>query len=248
MKKRWEKPVPYVSFDTLMSALDHLKASSLSMPLDQAQCGSLSESTWNQMISSLRFFDLVNENDIPKTLLKTLINAVDRKPLWRKLLKKHYPELFAVDLSRVTLDRFNRLLAGYSISGETLGRARRFFLGAAKYSEVSLSSELLRVTRHRSGRKLHPTTKTRHKNRTNVHIDSGGNQTQPIVLKAMDVELSFPSRVFEELERGEREHFYHLFDELVLLRRRAAARAASQKEPFAEVNSLSQEPSDEAIH
>src|ERR1041385_8254879 len=97
MKKRWKKPVPYVSFDTLMSALDHLKASSLTMPLDQAQCGSLSESTWNQMISSLRFFDLVNENDIPKTLLKTLINAVDRKPLWRKLLKKHYPELFAVD-------------------------------------------------------------------------------------------------------------------------------------------------------
>src|SRR5882724_672997 len=127
------RPVAYVAFGAFVSALDNLNKSSLTGVLNRAACGAVSNSTWSQLTRTLRFFDLINDDDVPTESLKSLVRASNRKPILRALLKRHYPELFSVDLTRLGLRRLEKLLAGRGISGATLGRARSFFLGAARY-------------------------------------------------------------------------------------------------------------------
>jgi hypothetical protein len=244
------KPVAYVSFRTFMSALDNLKASSLSARLDRANCGNFSDSTWRQLTRSLRLLELVDELDVPTESLKSLVRVNDRKPILRRLLKKHYPELFAADLSRVGLARFDKLLAVYAVSGATLRKARSFFLGAAKYSEVPLSPEVARIIRRRVTRPLRSVhSETRYKKGVRNTLEQRASENDTVSLTLMDISLSlsFPGG-FAKLAKDEREHLYHLLDELVLLNQRAAASRRQDDSESADVDTTSSDSSDEVVH
>jgi hypothetical protein len=138
---------PYVAFDAFIAALDNLKLSVFNGPVDRESCGAPNPATWYHLRRTLQLLDLTDIEGTPTKHLLSLLR--DRKGTLATLLSKHYPELFASDLSGFTLSRFNRVLASYGAKGGTLQRARSFFLHAAHASGIKLSPELSNAFRHR---------------------------------------------------------------------------------------------------
>jgi hypothetical protein len=247
-------PVAYVAFGAFVSALDDLSRSSLTGALSRAECGAVSNSTWSQLTRTLRFFNLIDDDNVPTESLKSLVRAPNRKPILRALLKRHYPDLFSVDLSRLRLSRLEKLLADRGISGATLSRARSFFLGAARYSGIRLSPELSRIIRQRVKRPPRA-QHTERRNPKHINVPLGPqasvNDTVSLTVRDMNFSLSFP-RDFAKLTSAGREHLYHLLDEAVLLSQRfdqsAGASGDRDRSQMADVDIVAGDPNDAAIH
>jgi hypothetical protein len=243
--QRYSRPIAYVAFGTFVSVLDNLRMSSLTA-LDPADCGALSTSTWSHLTRTLRFLDLIDEHDVPTESFKSLVQASNRKPILRELLKRHYPDLFDADLSRLSVHRLENLLADHGISRTTLSRARSFFLGAARYSGIRLSPELSRIIRHRVKRPSQA-IRTEPRNRK----QNTGNETVSVRVKDMSFSFSFPSD-FAKLTSVGRGHLYHLLDEAVLMNlgmdQDTDAAADRQHSQIADVDLVVPDPSDEAVH
>lgn len=56
------------------------------------------------------------------------------------MLKACYPGMFEIGLEHAPPNQFNDALRQYQVSGSTLEKARSFFLQAAKFAEITLSS------------------------------------------------------------------------------------------------------------
>src|SRR5207249_9670289 len=65
---------------------------------------------------------------------------LQRAAIVRDLLKAGYPEIMAHDLTTMTLPILQDLIEKHNVSGETRKKAITFFLQAAKYAGLPLST------------------------------------------------------------------------------------------------------------
>src|SRR5947209_7049600 len=96
---------PYVSFRTILSLLDKLKADGIPQRLDRSYWGSfLSGGTGTQVISALRFLGLVDDDDRPTGHLEELVYLDDRSQLVAAILRERFEPVFmGIDLTRATM-------------------------------------------------------------------------------------------------------------------------------------------------
>jgi hypothetical protein len=245
-------PAAYVGFATFLSALDHLRESSLNEPLDPVDCGGPSKATWNQLTRTFRFLELIDDDNLPTPSLRSLVQQPNRKPILRKLLQRHYSDLFSQDLSRLRLIRLEQLLARRGIHGATLTRARSFFVGAAKYAGINLSSEIRRATRHRVQRPPRTISTDKVLNlKSFAATDLELNETVSFNLKNLHFAFSFPAD-FAKLTHSDRNELYHLLDNAVILNQRLNERAAASenrsREDITELDVDDLRAVEEAVH
>src|SRR5207253_7799835 len=95
-----------------------------------------------------KFFDLVDDNGIPKgdklERLAVQKEIDQRRANLRLLLKSSYGHVIKLDLLRVTPSQLDTAFADYGISGDTKKKAKTFFLQAARFAELNLSPLLMR--------------------------------------------------------------------------------------------------------
>jgi hypothetical protein len=146
-------PAPYLPFKTFLGSLD---------PFVQGIPPKIDRSLWNQsgfmqglILNAYRYFHLVDANDKPTPEFQQLVKSKneDRKKLIKKfLLDIGYPEIVLMhDLTTMTPKMLDELMEKYNVSGETKKKSITFFLQAAKFADVPLSSFLTEKIRNTGG-------------------------------------------------------------------------------------------------
>jgi hypothetical protein len=101
---------------------------------------------WNaqtQLFIALKFLGLLKGEDEPTPLLDELVKGTDeqRKAKLAKVVRDAYADLIAIDLTKATRSHFEEKLGNlYNVSGDTRVKAVRFFLSAAEYLGIPLST------------------------------------------------------------------------------------------------------------
>lgn len=165
---------PYVSFRTFLNLLDKLQSGGIPQHIDRHYWGGfLAGSVGPQVMGALRFLGLINpESNEPTPALERLVAPDTRKVALAELLRERYAAVWeaGIDPSRTTPGYLESTIGKlYKIEGETRRKAVTFFVHAAKFAELPLSSQLMANTRQRRA----PSTSTRRGR------PKGGSSTPP---------------------------------------------------------------------
>ncbi len=168
----------YIPFKTLLTALNYLKEHGVPNVIDKTVFPTMSGVNQSQTISALRFLNLIDDSGIPAAELKDLASDEDhRAELLKPILETAYADVFAGNLSGMSPSQFDGIFSAetYGVNGDTLTKARTFFLKAAEYAKVPLSSHLTRRSR-KSGPRRKKATATG-KLKTNAPPDQNDKPT-----------------------------------------------------------------------
>lgn len=147
------KVAAYLPMSTLLTALDHLKAVSVPNKIDGGTFPSMSSQLRSQLISGLRFFELIDGDGTPSPLLTDLATKdASRKEIVKQLLETHYPDIVALDFAKITPKQLDEHLSAdkYGVQGDTKKKAKTFLLKAAQYAGFTVHPLLTKITRNRN--------------------------------------------------------------------------------------------------
>jgi hypothetical protein len=165
---------PYVSFTTFLSLLDRLKEGGIPQRIDRSYWGGFLAGGYGaQVMTALRYLDLLKDNNEPTPKLDDLVNG-ERKAVLATLLRERYAPIFsAVDLARVTPGHLDEeFRKSYGISGQTARKVVGFFVQAAQYAGIE-------VSKHVSDRMRTRTTTRKPGTRTASRRPKDGNDIPP---------------------------------------------------------------------
>jgi hypothetical protein len=137
-----KRSAAHLPFKTFLSIIVFLATHGIPHRIDRSVFRQFSGATATQAFIGLRFLGLMDDDGVPTAMLATLVNADDdqRRVLLGDLLRKAYPALFELDLTKATAAQFEQALgSNYNVSGSTRTKAARFFLSAAEYAGVPVS-------------------------------------------------------------------------------------------------------------
>jgi hypothetical protein len=152
---------PYPPFKTFLATLDSF-ADFLPDQINSSVWMNYSGGVRSMLLATYRFFGLIDNEGRHTEVLAQLANNEQRRPgLLQDILKRSYPEIFKLDLSRTTPSTFDTAMRSYGLDGDTHRKAVAFFLAAAKYANVPLSPLLLKRGSRSTGAKKRAAQKPR---------------------------------------------------------------------------------------
>ena len=171
-----KKPIPpYVAYKTFINFVNGLKQG-IPSRIDKSIIR-LSGATQGQLLSALRFFDLIEPDGKPKDSLTRLVNSEgpERKKFLKEMTLRGYDFVFSspLDLNAATGKQVEELFAEHGVQGETARKAISLFLLFAKETEIKLSPHL-KVPRTRRGG-------TRRRSGAGQNDQNGDEDSTPIV-------------------------------------------------------------------
>ncbi len=209
---------PYLPFNSFLTALDQL-AQAVPNIIRKDVFPSHSGLLQGQVISSLKFFDLIDEHGVPRgnKLERLALEHTDqRRASVRLLLKAAYADVINLDLGKVTPSQLDSAFSAYGVTGDTKKKAKIFFLQAAKFAELNLSPLLTRRGRSPlSNKKRKPTLQLVDSNRQNDLADNhrfGTSKT--IELKSGATLTVTVSGNLLELDASDRDLVYGIMDQI----------------------------------
>lgn len=136
------KPTPaYAAFTTNKSFLESLKTNGIPSRVDRTVMKSLPGGVQGQVLTGLRFFDLIDDKGKPAPPLKALVDTVGTEE-WPAALKEHiypaYEEIIGdLDLMTATPGQLTECFReNTSATGATLDKGLRFFLQLLKEAKI----------------------------------------------------------------------------------------------------------------
>lgn len=151
-----KKTAPYISFATFQSALDAVANAGVPNIIDRHSFRSFSGGAVAAVLSSFRFFSLIDDSGHPAPELHELASDKDsRQKNIRFLLERHFDTIFSIDLLRATPPQLDEAFGSskYNVSGATRRKAQAFFLKAAAFADVPIGKLLKNKTRASGPRK-----------------------------------------------------------------------------------------------
>lgn len=175
---------PYIAYQTIKSFVAPLKEHVIPGQIDRSLMRNFSGAVQTQLMTALRFLQLIDHKQSPTDLLKGLVEAYESEK-WSsamaEVLRVAYSELFALPLKTVTPSQFNEAFKkAYPCEGETLRKGVTFFLNAARDAEIELSPFLTKGAKPRNGIVLRRRTKTGRRSETReeaLNLASGEQST-----------------------------------------------------------------------
>ncbi len=152
---------PYVPFSTFQTALNFLRSHGVPTIVDRSALPELSGVAQGQVLRAFQFLSLIDANGKPEDLASLAVDEDKRKPVLAEVLKRSYAEVFATVLDNASPSEFDAAMQKYKVSGDTLRRAKSFFLKSAHFAELPLSKHLTRKTRSSTGRRGNSTARGR---------------------------------------------------------------------------------------
>lgn len=133
---------PYnVPWATFLSTIEKV-ANDLPNKIDRSYLESQSGSVQTYLIAAFRSFGLINDDLTTTDDLKGLVSAEDRPAAIANLLRTYYPTIVPLGETSNTQGTLENEFASAfpSVTGESRVKSIRFFLSAAKYADLPLSS------------------------------------------------------------------------------------------------------------
>lgn len=137
-----KRPIPAFSFETFNNFLDEFP-NPMPSHIDRSVFpGTMSGGNRSYILSTLRFFDLIDDAGIPGEDFVALVAAdkAARSPIWHRLITDKYRFLLDnVDIERTTASKVADAFRTQGIGGDTVRKAVTFFLHAAKAANLRVS-------------------------------------------------------------------------------------------------------------
>ena len=170
MKKTKNTIPPYVAFKTFQTFLEFLSEGMPSRIDRSIWINRFSGSNGTQLMTAVKFFELVDREGVPSEDFNNLISKDIniQKKILRKILYKFYSHIFELDLENATRYQFREAFRKFGTKEGVLIKCESFFIQAAKFSEITLSSHIL-ARRHNNKLAISEKTKTSiNSNSTNI--------------------------------------------------------------------------------
>src|ERR1019366_6731834 len=140
------RTAPYVAFKSFCSAVQGLRVHGLPSTLNRTAWESRSGAEQSQILGTLTFLGLINDKGETQPSLKQLVgiteNSDEERRFYASLLRSRYDNVFKLDLQNETPKQLEDAIGELGVSGNVRDRAVRFFLKAAVYAKIPLSSRL----------------------------------------------------------------------------------------------------------
>lgn len=190
---------PYLSYASFINFLNTLRSEGIPDRIDRSILRSMSGTLQAQLLSSLRYFKLIDDNNYVMPELEELVNSegTERQDVLERLLKRAYPNILGDNtngfrLSSATTHQFDEKFREYGISGDTVRKCQTFFLNAAKEAGIVVSSYIKPGMNRAEG--------------TNVRVQGGPKKGNPVSQKAKSVngEKDSPKSIPQSQSRAAR--------------------------------------------
>ena len=133
-------PIPYVPYKTFQSSIERLSQADLPSRLDHSAFPSMAGTTFNQLKSTFRCLNLIDDQGVPTKNLYDLVSSAERKATLKKLVYKTYdPILNSVEIAKATPSELSEAIRRCGVSGSTAQKAQAFFLKALSECEIEVS-------------------------------------------------------------------------------------------------------------
>jgi len=140
------RTAPYVAFKSFCSAVQSLRSHGLPPTLNRTAWESRSGAEQSQILGALKFLGLTDDKGATQDSLKQLValteNSDEERQFYASLLRTSYDTVFKLDLQTETPKQLEDAIGQYGVSGKVKDRAVRFFLKAALFARIPLSSRL----------------------------------------------------------------------------------------------------------
>ena len=145
MEKVKNKIPPYVSFKTFQTFLEFLSEGMPNRIDRSVWLNKFSGSNGTQIMTAIKFFNLIDKDGAPNDDFKNLVSRdLDlQKKIFRKLLYKYYSPIFNLDLTSATKAQLRESFRSFDTKEGVIVKCESFFIQAAKYSNIMLSSHIL---------------------------------------------------------------------------------------------------------
>jgi len=159
------KTPPYISFSTLKTFISDLHDHDIPSRIDRSILTRFSGTAQNQLMTALRFLELIDHGGKPTAelgLLAKSYGTADWSPNLATVIKKSYAPIFAIDLASSTPSQFNETF-GQAFPGTeaVMRKCISFFLPAAKEAAIPISDRILKGKKPRSGNGPRPKAQRR---------------------------------------------------------------------------------------
>ena len=136
---------PYVAFKTFQTFLEFLSDGMPSRIDRSIWLNRFSGSNGTQLMTAIKFFELVDSDGIPSEDFINLASkdVILQKKILRKILYKFYSHIFELDLENATKSQFREAFRQFGTKEGVLVKCESFFIQAAKFSDITLSSHIL---------------------------------------------------------------------------------------------------------
>ena len=131
---------PYLAWRTFFNLILQLDEKGLPTRIDRSFLSQRSGLDQGYLIATLKAFGMIADDGTVLEPLKELVAARDERPqIVAELLKRHYPEVFALpaNATQAQLDDVFREI--FAQSGATLRKSETFFLHGATFAGLKLS-------------------------------------------------------------------------------------------------------------
>ncbi len=144
---------PYISFKTLINLIEKL-GPGIPGRIDRSLMDTISGGAQVQLMSALKFLDLIQEGGVPTDKLRRLVNSegAERQEALKTIIKSPYSFLFDnFSLDTATVHQLQEQFKNTGASGETVRKCIKFFLDAAKEAEIPLSPYVKKMQKSSGG-------------------------------------------------------------------------------------------------
>jgi hypothetical protein len=130
----------YLPWTTFQTTTDELRAKGLPRTINRSVLSSKSGSTQAQYIAALRFLGMIDGEDRPTERFKAYIANPDQQPaMMAEIIREKYGEALALGLDSTPAD-LTEYFRERGASGATGRKAITFFLSAARFANIELST------------------------------------------------------------------------------------------------------------
>ena len=185
MEKVKNKIPPYVSFKTFQTFLEFLSEGMPNRIDRSVWLNKFSGSNGTQIMTAIKFFNLIDKDGAPNDDFRNLVSRdLDlQKKIYRKLLYKFYSPIFNLYLTSATKAQLRESFRSFGTKEGVIVKCESFFIQAAKYSNIMLSSHIL-ARRHNTN--ISEKTKSKlTKSQTDIVIENNKNLETNINLARM---------------------------------------------------------------
>ncbi|GAA0605691.1 DUF5343 domain-containing protein [Thalassospira tepidiphila] len=180
------KSVPYATFSSFINFSNKLREEGVPNRIDKTVFGAASGSVIYSTISALKSLDLIDENGVPSLKFIDFVTSTDeeRKQKLKDILRVGYASLWdgSINLETASAGQFNDHLRDvYDVKGSTIDKSAAFFISAANFAEIPLSSQLKARKPIASSSSSKKSSKQRKKNNGNDPKADSELPAQPVV-------------------------------------------------------------------
>ncbi len=166
---------PYVSYRSFLTLLEELQRG-LPSRLDRSYWGDkFSGSTGTQLMSALRFLNLIDPNGIPTVQLKDLVNSrgTPRADVMRKVTRESFTFLLdtSFDSEKATYAQLEEVFyEKYQVDRDVARKCIKFFIELSSDSGIPLSPFITKKSKNSRGMQVVEKIPKRNGTRTNQNI------------------------------------------------------------------------------